>query len=102
MSNNFVSSKLVGHLAKILNLKISKKEFKKLKTQLTKTVDYIKILDELNIMQTKSSYQPIKLSNVFRKDVANSSLNQKEALSQAKGTKKGYFKVGAILNDSTE
>ena len=89
----------VPHVAKLANLTLSDKELKKFDSQLQETVDYVEELEEVNTKGVEPTSQVTGLENVLREDVATPSLTQDEALSNAKATHNGFFKVDAILED---
>ena len=73
------------------------KELKKHQKELSKVINYSKILEEVDTNGVEETAQTTGLINVFRKDKIKKSLSQKEALSNAKKTYNGYFKVPKIL-----
>lgn len=86
----------VGNLAK-LNLKES--EIETFKVQLTKIFDYVDSIGEMKTQGVPETNQVTGDTNRFRKDEVSRAtmLSQKEALSSAKKTYKGYFLVKAIF-----
>ncbi len=89
----------VPHVAKLANLTLSDQELKKFESQLQETVDYVEELNEVDTKGVESTSQVTGLENVLREDIAKPSLSQEEALSNAKDTYNGFFKVDAILED---
>ena len=89
----------VKHTAKLANLKLSSEEEKKFEEQLSSILDYVDKLQEIDTENVGETSQVTGLENVFREDVASTSLSQKEALSNAKSQKNGLFKVKGILQN---
>ncbi len=89
----------VNHVAKLANLTLSDDEKKKFEAQLEETVEYIKGLDEVDTNGVEPTSQVTGLENVTREDEIKPSLTQAQALSNAKSTYNGFFKVKGILNN---
>jgi len=94
-----ISKKQVFHIADLARLSLKAREVEKLAAQLSETLDYVEVLKELDqeIKDLPSTTQVTNLQNVFREDRVRPSLSQKEALSNAKKTYKGYFVTKAIF-----
>lgn len=91
----------VLHVAKLARLDLTDKEKTKYEKQLSKVVEFISELDEVDTSELEPTSQTTGLKNVFRLDEINSSdvLPQDEALSGTNNTHNGYFTVGAILKE---
>ncbi len=89
----------VKHIAKLANLPLNEQEEKKLETQLSETLDYIKILQEVDTNNVQPTAHVTGLENITREDIASSSLTQQEALSNTKNQHNGFFIVNAILEN---
>jgi len=86
------------HLAKLANLTLSEAEIKLYQKQLTDILNHINQLKQINTKSIKPTYQVIDhLENITHPDKIKKSFSQKQALSQAKNTKNGYFTVPKIL-----
>lgn len=90
----------VKHIAKLANLTLTDEEIKKFENQLSETIEYVEQLKEVDTTDVPSANQVTGLENIFSNDEAQISLSQEEALSNAKSTHNGMFKVNAILEDS--
>lgn len=99
-----LNKKQVVHIANISNLKLTDKEIKKFELQLSKVVDYIKLLNEVDTKNVKPTYQVVGLSNVFHQDEIDTLniLTQDKALLNSKSSHNGLFKVKAILEGRSE
>ena len=89
----------VKHLAKLAQMEVTEKEEKTLEKGFEQTLKVIDQLSELDTSQVKPTSQVTGLTNVWREDKVDKSrmLTQKQALSNAKKTYKGYFVVPAIF-----
>lgn len=89
----------VAHIAKLANLPIKKEEIEKFEAQLSSILDYVRKLNEVDTPVVEETSQVTGLENVSRDDATTPSLSQQEALSNAKSTHNGFFKVKAILEE---
>ncbi len=88
-------------LAQLSNLKLSPEEEKRFLEQFQEVVDYISKIKALNTEDVEPSFHSINLKNVFQDKKQQDkprTFSQKEALSNAKHTKDGYFVVPRILD----
>ncbi|OGG15752.1 hypothetical protein A3D77_04760 [Candidatus Gottesmanbacteria bacterium RIFCSPHIGHO2_02_FULL_39_11] len=89
----------VKKIAVLANIPLTDEEARKLAGELTQTLHFIEKIKKIDTKDIKPTSHVTGLSNVYRDDQISPSLTQKEALSQAKSTYKGYFKVPAVLKD---
>lgn len=89
----------IKHVAKLANLSLSDEEEKKFSAQLEETVSYIEGLNEVDTSGVSPTSQVTGLENITREDEITPSLSQEEALSNAKSTHNGFFRVKGILNN---
>lgn len=89
----------VTHVAKLANLPLSDEEISKFEKQLDETLKYIENLQEIDTKNIKPTAHVTGLENVTREDIATESLDQKDALANAKATHEGFFQVNAILDN---
>lgn len=100
MTNNKLSREQVLHIAKLANIKLTEKEIEQFKTQLTEIINYVQLLNILDTTKVSPTSQVTGLKNISRIDSEGKSISQKEALSQAKKTYKGYFQTEGIFNEA--
>ncbi len=94
-----LTKKDVLHVANLAKLTLTPKEITKFQEQLSKIVDYISQLSEVDTLNLESTSQTTGLENVFRSDeVKPESFSQDEALAGTDKTHNGYFVVDAILD----
>lgn len=89
----------IVHTAKLANLHLSDAEKIKFGKQLEETVNYVEELESVDTENIEPTSQVTGLENVLRKDITKPSLTQEQALSNAKSTYNGFFKVDAILEN---
>ena len=89
----------VSHIAKLANLSIKEKEAKKFEFQLSKVLDYVKKLEEVNTSGVEPTSQVTGLENITRQDHTTPSLSQEEVLKNGKSTHNRFFKVKAVLEE---
>lgn len=100
MAKKQITQADVEKIARLANLKVSDKEKKLFSQQLTYSLDVISQLQEIDTHGIRTTYQVTGLKNVTREDKIDKTrmLSQKEALSQAEKTYKGYFIVPAVIH----
>lgn len=88
-------------VAKLAHLSLTAAQEEKFTKQLDSVLAYISKIQELKTDDVEETNQVTGLTNVFRQDEVDTSriLTQKEALSNAKKTHKGYFMVPAIFEE---
>lgn len=87
----------VKHIAGLVKLELSGEEVEKLQKELGRTLEYIKILEELEVEGVEPTSQVTGLRNVLREDKLEGSFTQKEALSEASKKVGGYFKTSSVF-----
>ena len=92
-----IDEKLIRHIAEIKRLKLTKKEVEKFTPQLKEVLEIFSKISKVNTGKVKESFQPIKIKEFMREDKEEKSLSQKEALSNTKHKKDGYFKGPKII-----
>jgi aspartyl-tRNA(Asn)/glutamyl-tRNA(Gln) amidotransferase subunit C len=97
-----LNKKDVLHVAKLSNLTLTDEEVIKLTPQLSKIVDFVGQLSEVNTDGVEPTSQTTGLVNVLREDNVKSEelLSQDKALSNTNGYN-GYFKVQGVLENRT-
>lgn len=89
----------VPHVAKLANLPLTDEENTQLESQLAATLAYVEQLNEVDTKNVEPTSQVTGLENVLREDIAQASLTQEQALSNAKTTHNGLFKVKGVFED---
>ncbi len=84
----------IAHLAR---LKLTEAEVEKYQGQLSQILDYVAMLDEVDVSKVEPTAQVTGLTNSMRPDEAKVSFGQSVSIREAAATQKGYFKVKAVL-----
>lgn len=91
----------VEHVAELSNLKLTPEEIKKLTPQLSKIIEFVATLSEVDTKNVEPTSQTTGLTNVLREDIVkiDESLTQEQALSGTDKIHNGYFKVTGTLSE---
>lgn len=92
-----ISEKEVEHIAWLAKIELSEEEKKLFTEQLNTILEYFKIIDEVKTEDVPPTLNVQDLTNVFRDDVAESSLSRDESLKNAPEKEKGYVKASRII-----
>ena len=92
----------VLNIAKLANLKLTKKETAKFASQLSSIISYVDELKKVDTQDFEPTSQTTGLVNIYRKDEINITnvLSQEDVLQAPMHN--GYFVVGAVLNEDQE
>ena len=88
---------LVRKVADNARLALTDNEAKKFIPQLDEVLEYFSMLDKLDVSNEEPSFQPVKIRNSMREDVAGKCLSREEALSNTSHKKNGYFKGPSVM-----
>ena len=103
MAKTKISKEEFGHLEGLSKLRLKKEERDKIRNMLSETLKTVSVLDELNTKDVEALDHPTgSLKNVTREDTVVSSLSQKDALSGAKKSFKGYFVVDSVFEEGND
>ncbi len=89
----------VGKVARLARLKLSEAELQDCHKQLGDILEYVKLLDEVDVTGVAPMSHPVPVHNVFREDVPGESLSRDEALQNACKTDGRFFLVPRILEE---
>jgi len=92
-----VSISEVEHIAKLARLALTAEEKTMYQQQLSKILEYIEQLKELDTSNVDPTSHVVPLKNVFREDLPESSLTVEEILSNAPDRYKNFYKVPRII-----
>ncbi|MBI5418078.1 Asp-tRNA(Asn)/Glu-tRNA(Gln) amidotransferase subunit GatC [Candidatus Poribacteria bacterium] len=94
MSITIQETEKIAHLAK---LEINEDEKKMFSKQLTDILSYIEKLNELNTDGIQPTAHALPISNIFREDINENSLEREKAMSIAPDKENGCFKVPKVI-----
>jgi aspartyl-tRNA(Asn)/glutamyl-tRNA(Gln) amidotransferase subunit C len=89
----------IKKVADLARLSLSETEMQTFGTQLTAILDYVRLLDEVDLEGVQPMPHAIDLQNVFRDDQRAASLDRAAALSNAPRTDGQFFLVPKILEE---
>jgi aspartyl-tRNA(Asn)/glutamyl-tRNA(Gln) amidotransferase subunit C len=92
-----IDKKQVEHIARLARLAISEEEKELFGSQLSKVLEYIEKLNELDTKDVEPTSHVVALTNVMREDAPAASLPQEEALRNAPDRAGGFYRVPRII-----
>jgi aspartyl-tRNA(Asn)/glutamyl-tRNA(Gln) amidotransferase subunit C len=100
VEEKIITEEVVRYVAGLSRLRLAEKDVARFRTQLSRILDYITQLDEVDtegILPTTHVLSSMK--NVFREDKLKESLSPEKALSNAPARKENFFKVPKVVKD---
>lgn len=94
-----LSKDQVRKVANLANLPISTEEEEKYSQQLSKILDYIDQLNQIDTQKVEPTFNVSPNKNVTREDFPGKSLTQEDALSNAPKKSQGYFLTKGIFEN---
>jgi len=92
-----VSLQEVEHIAHLARIRLTAKEKELFARQLTRVLEYMEKLNELDTAQVQPLSHPLDIKNVFRMDEVSPSLTPEEALENAPLKDKHFFRVPQVV-----
>lgn len=89
----------VKHVAKLANLPLSSIEEEKYSRQLSKILEYVDQLNQVDTTEIEPTFNVSGQSNVLREDETGPCLSQEETLSDAPKKKDNMFKTKGIFEE---
>lgn len=93
-----ISKKEIEHIAMLARLSLSEKEKELYGAQLSKILDYMEKLNELDTKDIEPTSHIITLNNVMRDDVLEDSIPREEALKNAPSRSEKFYRVPRIID----
>ena len=94
-----LSSEDVEKVATLARLKLSGEELQQVAKQLDGILDYVAVLDEVDVSDVEPMAHVADVTNAFRDDEVRTSLPREASLSNAPKTDGKYFLVPQILEN---
>ncbi len=91
----------VRHVARLSRLELTDEEVARFRRDMGAILEYFEKLNELNTDTVEPLAHCLALSNVFREDIVQPSLDAETTLANAPQRYEDYFKVPAIFDDSS-
>jgi aspartyl-tRNA(Asn)/glutamyl-tRNA(Gln) amidotransferase subunit C len=94
-----ISEAEVRHVARLARLALSDEEIAVMQAQLSAILDYIAMLQEVDVSDVPPTAQVTGLTTVWRPDVVGEMLTQEQALANAPDQQDGMFRVRAVFDE---
>lgn len=94
-----LTSDQVKKVAKLANLPLSEEEIEKSSEQLSKILDYIDQLNNVDTQNADPTFNVTGSENIMSDDTPTESLNQEEALQNASVKKEGFFVTKGVFKE---
>jgi len=92
-----INTELIKKLKKLSNIELNPNEEEKIIKDLNDLLEYLKILDEIDVDGVEEMISPVEFStSVLRKDEVESFENKKEIINNFPETKDGFLTVPGI------
>ncbi|NJP04460.1 MAG: Asp-tRNA(Asn)/Glu-tRNA(Gln) amidotransferase subunit GatC [Chloroflexaceae bacterium] len=89
----------VEHMTRLARMRLSADEMERMREQLSAILDYIALLNEVDVSDVPPTAQVTGLSSVMREDTVLPSLPRNEVLAQSPDHAEGMFRVKAVFDD---
>ena len=92
-----ISGDQVAHVARLARIELTPEEIEHYTTHLGRILEHARELEDLDLADVPPLAHPYPLRNVFRDDVAGTTVDRDEVLAQAPGASDGLFEVPPVL-----
>jgi len=92
-----ISKEEVKHIAMLSRLDLDEKEIAVYQDQLSRILEYVEKLNEIDTSHVEPVSHVIELNNVMRQDIVKPSLPRDEALKNAPDPSDKFFRVPKII-----
>ncbi len=91
-----ISRQEVEHVARLARLHFEEEELARLQPELSRIIDYVQQLAELDLSGLEPTSHAVALKNVLRPDVPERGLEREDALANGPDVERGQFVVPRI------
>lgn len=92
-----IDQKIVKHVANLARLDIRESDIPRLADQLSRIIQYVETINELDLQGVKPTSHAVGVSNVFRADEVVPTNVRDKVLEQAPESEGGFFRVPKVL-----
>jgi len=95
-----INKEEVKKIAKLARLGLAEKEIEKFQNELSKILDYMEKLKEVDVSNVEPTSHPVLLENVTREDIIENKkqkIENRKLLDLAPETKDGYLKIKSVF-----
>jgi aspartyl-tRNA(Asn)/glutamyl-tRNA(Gln) amidotransferase subunit C len=89
----------VTHVARLARLRLDHTELEQMRSQLNSILDYIALLQEVDVTDVAPTAQVTGLTTVVREDAVTTGLSQAAALANAPAQRNGLFQVRPVFDE---
>lgn len=89
----------VSHVAQLARLYLDPDELERMRSQLSNILEYIELLQEVDVSGVAPTAQVTGLATILRPDQVTEGLSREEALANAPDKKDGLFRVKAVFEE---
>jgi len=97
MAEQAISPEQVRHVAKLARLALDEPQLDRFATQLESILEYVGQIGEVDVANVEPMAHALPVANVFRDDVAGTSLPLDKVLQNAPETDGPFFKVPKVI-----
>ncbi|NJM05018.1 Asp-tRNA(Asn)/Glu-tRNA(Gln) amidotransferase subunit GatC [Candidatus Gracilibacteria bacterium] len=94
-----LTSEEVQHVARLARLRLDSAEMEPMRAQLSAILDYIALLQEVDVSGVEPTAQVTGLTSVWRPDVVTGCLTTEAALANAPDRSADMFRVKAVFEE---
>lgn len=94
-----LTSAEVAHVARLARLSLSDEELERMRSQLSNILEYMEMLQEIDITGIVPTTQVTGLATVLRPDAVTEGLSREEALANAPDQREGMFRVKGVFEE---
>lgn len=92
-----VDKETVKYIANLSKIKVSEDEIDKYSKDLSQVIQFVEVLNEVNIEGVKPTAHILNIQNVFRKDEVKPSYDRDELLANAPSKEAGCYSVPKVV-----
>lgn len=94
-----LSHQEVLHVAQLARLRLDPEELERMRLQLSAILDYMAMLQEVDVSDVPPTAQVTELATVMRPDEVTEGLSREAALANAPDQRDGMFRVRAVFDE---
>jgi len=91
-----ISREEVEHMARLARLRLEETEVESLQDELSRVMEYVGCLRELDLAGVPVTVNAVNVSNIFRPDDEGPCLSREEVFANAPAVERGHFLVPRI------
>jgi aspartyl-tRNA(Asn)/glutamyl-tRNA(Gln) amidotransferase subunit C len=89
----------VAHVARLARLSLDEAELERMRGQLSHILEYIEMLQEVDVAGVEPTAQVTGLATVLRPDAVTEGLSREQVLANAPDKREGMFRVKAVFEE---